>query len=210
MTSFIPIPLTLAPGRSALKLVRFKAGGDVAWGLLADDEATLHHVAGGFRAWSPRIAGGEGANALPRTGRRHALAEVELLTPVEDGAAIYDARGGLAAGMLSVAGPRSVEMAVGVAVVGAPLAGRFNPLRSLFGYTLGWCSNLGGAAALALSPIVTTCGGLDPEPAITSALARDLTRLDVRAQLRPGDLVLFALAAGAVRPVEAPILAAVA
>lgn len=172
-----------------MRFVRFRASGESAWGLLAGEGETILHIAGAFRAWSPRIAGGEGVHALPCTGRRYAQAEVELLAPADDGAMIYDGDAGLpAVARLSAAGPRPTGAPLGVALVGAPLVGRSSPLRSLFGHTLAWRSG----DSLAISPIVTA-RALPSDRAPLEALAEGLASLETRHPLRPGDLVLFAL-----------------
>lgn len=179
------------PRARPMRLVRFRSGCEVAWGLFADDGETILHVAGGFHAWSPRIAGGEGLHALPLTGRRRLQAEVELLAPVETGATIYD--GGAAASVAGATAPglRMAGAPLGLALVGAPLVGRRNPLKSLFGHALAWRSG----DQLAISPVVAV-RALPGTPAVEQGLANDLTRLDAAHGLRSGDMVVFTLGSG--------------
>ena len=106
-----------------MQIVRYP-GEDPAWAVV-DDRGILRHIAGSLAAWAPRIAGGEGVSALPRTGRCMVADRAELsdLRPLLRRRFTLPSESGGAPSRL-------------VAIVAASLAGRSNPFRSFLGYGL--------------------------------------------------------------------------
>jgi hypothetical protein len=200
-----------------MKIARFNVATVAAWGLVDETGDEILQIAASLPSWSPRIAGGEGIEALPRTGRRHALAAVELLAPVSDGARVYGEAGWEAARLrVSQIPPPPGALALGVAVVGASLTGRRNPLRSVFGYGAAWGEILAdGDRVVHIAPWLETRGIYGDERPDLGAQwqssfgrmggaglpARDLVdrlrRIEAEASLRAGDLVIFALTTAA-------------
>ncbi|HEX5379573.1 MAG TPA: DUF2437 domain-containing protein [Phenylobacterium sp.] len=209
-----------------MKIVRFKTQTGIHWGLLDEAQDEIREIAGGLRAWAPRVANGEGVCALPCNGRRHRMEDVELLAPIEDDARIFES-GGFAmvnpvaaarAGRAPSHGARE-RAVLGVAIIGAPLAGRQNPLRSVFGYAAAVAERAGPTPGLerrfvAFAPVVDTresFGDGSPDlgaiwtrsfghapvrlEACADRLAKDLLDLDAVWTLRPGDVLLTDLSA---------------
>lgn len=91
------------------------------WAWVDEACSGLKHVAGGLSAWAPRIASGEGRNALPLTGRAASLGSADPLD--------------LAIFRRVLPGPLTGAWSLGLAaVVGCSLVGRTNPFRSVVGY----------------------------------------------------------------------------
>lgn len=91
------------------------------WAWVDEARGGLKHVAGGLSAWAPRIASGEGRNALPLTGREALLGSADPLHP-----SIF---------RRVLPGPAADAWSLGLAaVVGCSLVGRTNPFRSVVGY----------------------------------------------------------------------------
>jgi len=96
---------------------------DGRWGLLGRHPTTAALVAGGFGAWAPRIANGEGQWALPLTGQWAQPGPLRPFDPDRMFRRIFwssDVCLGRGGGI--------------AAVVGASLEGRRNPFRSVLGY----------------------------------------------------------------------------
>jgi hypothetical protein len=204
-------------GQAGFKIARFKRDDETMWGFIDRDEAMLSHIAGRFTAWASLIANGGGRHALPRTGQCFAAQDVAFVAPIEDEARIFDAAGKLhdASAVIAGAAPALQAGAVlGVAFVGAPLIGRSNPLRSLFGYGLAWPTVERSAPAttrFVLAPALVSRGRFgDDAPTAddlwrhvlgegrggtrpAEGLADQLRGLNTSFDLRPGDLVLFPL-----------------
>ncbi len=200
------------------KIARFKRGDAIMWGFIDHDETMLSHVGGRFTAWAPLIANGGDRHALPRTGQGFAAQDVAFVAPIEDEARIFDADGKLHDACQVITGSAPAlrsEAVLGAAFVGAPLIGRSNLLRSLFGYGLAWPTVERSGPAntrFVLAPTLVSRGRFgDDAPAAgdlwrhvlgegrggtrpAEGLADQLRGLNTSFDLRPGDLVLFPLA----------------
>ena len=152
-----------------MQLVRFPALSD-QWAVV-DDNGVLRHVAGELSAWGPRLCGGEGIAALPRTGRTFSGKPGKSFPHKS----IF---------FLSQSGGARIAAMVGVA-----LSGRPNPFRSIVGYTLFGEDGPGEV-------LVTRDEFGDEPPALEEgldapALKLALQLLDQNYTLRPGDLVVL-------------------
>jgi hypothetical protein len=167
----------MAGSERRVQLVRFD-GEQPGWALVDEDQGMLRHVAGELTAWAPRIAGGEGVWALPRTGRVRSSADPLLnLRP-------------LLGRILQLPGARPPAAPRLAAVVGSSLTGRRNPFRSFLGYVL-----LDGEQGCMA---VVTRDEFGDEPPDLSASAGDPASLVERLQalddthgLRPADVVVL-------------------
>ena len=115
-----------------MQIVRFSHQSTTGWGLLDRQAGEIRQVLGDLNAWAPLIANGAGLDALPCSGKRYPLAEVQLIAPIEANASIYSDRGSLDPDGFAVS-PGVLETPpaqcdrVAVVVIGAPLTGRGNP-----------------------------------------------------------------------------------
>jgi hypothetical protein len=165
-------------------LVAAPSGSD--WALLDEERGQLLTIAGSLNAWAPRLAGGEGRWALPLNGR---------VAPVR--AALSAAPAGLFDRVFGPAEPAAPGATLLAGVLGAPLTGRSNPLRSLCGYLA--ISRLDGASDWVMGPALVTRDEFgDGPPLLGPALggqARDpvahLRQTDAENDLRTGDIVVF-------------------
>jgi hypothetical protein len=160
-----------------VQLVRFD-GEQPGWALVDEDQGVLRHVAGELTAWSPRITGGEGVWALPRTGRVRPVADPLLnLRP-------------LLSRILQLPGSRPPAAPRLAAVVGTSLAGRRNPFRSIFGYVL-----LDGEQGCRVVVTRDEFGDQPPRLSVScgdpASLVERLQALDGALGLRPADLVVL-------------------
>jgi hypothetical protein len=157
-----------------VQLVRFD-GEQPGWALVDEDGGLLRHVAGELTAWAPRIAGGEGFCALPLTGRTRPAAEPLLsLRPLLNR-------------ILQLPGSSPPAAPRLAAVVGAPLAGRRNPFRSIFGYVL-LDGEQGCRTVVTRDEFGDQPPGLSGDPA---SWAGRLLALDGAFGLRPADVVVL-------------------
>lgn len=194
-------------------LVRFKLGEDMAWGLVDLDQRTVRHIAGGLHAWAPRIAGGEGVSVFPFTGRRFQMEDVSLVPPIEEETLVHGDFDVVwqAALPICMSGAAGFEQASEecLAILGAPLHGRRNPLGAVFGFVIGRaedhpCSP--GKRRLTLPPCLTLNSRRGPNPVSTLAalgsdggdcagltrrLADQLVQADKRKPLCTGDAVVL-------------------
>jgi hypothetical protein len=92
------------------------------WALVDEAEGRLRGVAGGFFAWAPRLAAGEGVRALPLNGKRYPITQPDFC--------------GIRPGLRRVfeAGPAAGRDVAVAAVVGTSLVGRRDPLQSVAGF----------------------------------------------------------------------------
>jgi hypothetical protein len=221
-----------------MKIVRFRHGSISAWGLVDDQTRQLRHVLGGFSAWAPLIANGAGPEALPCSGQRLDLSAADLMAPIEAAARIFSNHGQIDVGAVTATtgldikgdaataaaqpmdtlhpqgGERGDETVLAAALIGAPLAGRRNPLRSIFGYGLAIRSARGVAnhgTKLTFAPSVISRRRFgDDSPDLNGVwsdrlgrpldafsglddLADQILRLDAKLGLKPGDVVLSPL-----------------
>ncbi|HEY2751587.1 hypothetical protein [Phenylobacterium sp.] len=151
------------------------------WALVDEDQGVLRHVAGGLTAWGPRLAGGEGFWALPRTGRARRIPErLSSLRP-------------LLGRILQLPGVKPPPAPRLAAVVGTTLAGRRNPFRSFLGYLL-----LDGEQSC--RTLVTRDEFGDQPPSLSpgagdcASLVERLQALDGAFGLRPADMVVLGAA----------------
>jgi len=199
-----------------MKLIRFRHGPTLRWGLLDDSGYEVRHVLGALPAWAPLIANGAGEGVLPCSGERSPLGAVEVVAPVEPSAKVYSEIDGLDHAGFSVSdAPREVAIAAGdrvaVVVIGAPLAGRSNPLRSVLGYGVAsrtWRGEAGPGRTLIFAPSILGRARFgDASPDLSQmwedsfgpwpfpfpdliGLAGHLSSLNARTPLQPGDMVL--------------------
>jgi 2-keto-4-pentenoate hydratase/2-oxohepta-3-ene-1,7-dioic acid hydratase in catechol pathway len=69
-----------------MKLVRYRAAGQVSWGAIVDD--VVKPLVGTFEEWAPRITA-EGAQAAPLSAQSVPLSDVQLLSPVAPSARLF-------------------------------------------------------------------------------------------------------------------------
>jgi 2-keto-4-pentenoate hydratase/2-oxohepta-3-ene-1,7-dioic acid hydratase in catechol pathway len=150
-----------------MKLARCAEGTSVWWGVVNSADQTVRPIEGGIAAWGPALTRGEGEGALRYAGEARPLSQVRLLPPVDKtnrvvvaGAnyakhlaadfglkghnqpiAFLKAHGALIGANDPIRYPpltqeldHEVEL---VAVIGAELVDRANPLSSVLGYTVG-------------------------------------------------------------------------
>lgn len=149
-----------------MKLARCTDGGSPFWALVNVDAGSIQPIAGNFSDWAPRITRGEGEGALIFDGAPRPLSTVRLLPPIERvnrvviaGAnytkhlvefglkppskpvAFLKAYGALIGAADPIRYPvltneldHEVEL---VAVIGAEIVDRRDPLTSVLGYTVG-------------------------------------------------------------------------
>ena len=160
-----------------MQLVRFGEE-QRGWALVDEDQGVLRHVAGELTAWGPRIAGGEGVWALPRTGRVRSPSEpLSNLRP-------------LLGRILQLPGARPPTAPRLAAVIGTSLAGRRNPFRSILGYV-----QLDGEQGC--MALVTRDEFGDEPPDLSdpagdpASLVERLQALDDAYRLRPADVVVL-------------------
>jgi hypothetical protein len=151
------------------------------WALVDEDQGLLRHVAGGLSAWGPRLAGGEGVWALPRTGRvRRTSERLSSLRP-------------LLGRILQLPGAKPPPAPRLAGVVGTSLAGRRNPFRSFLGYLL-LDGEQGCKTVVTRDEFGDRPPSLTPEAGDSGSLIERLQALDGAFGLRPADLVVLGAA----------------
>jgi 2-keto-4-pentenoate hydratase/2-oxohepta-3-ene-1,7-dioic acid hydratase in catechol pathway len=163
-----------------MKLVRYRAAGQVSWGAIVGDD--VRPLDGPFDQWAPRITAG-GAAAAPLSAQSVPLSQVQLLSPVAPGARLFaigvnyashtpmasaaarrDTTLCFTVPMESVIGPDEeirypaitdmldyeVEL---VGVLGTPLVAGEPATRSVLGYTIGCDTSARDTGMLPNAPI---------------------------------------------------------
>lgn len=145
------------------------------WALVGSGGARLLDIAGRFSAWAPRLANGEGVEALPLTG---AFSDPARASNVSLQAALGR----------SVGGDQDETECLG-AVIGNSFVGRSDPFQSLAGYVLMDCKR-----SVLRAPLLVTRREFGPELTESLALGRGMAAEELRAQdagrgLQVGDVV---------------------
>lgn len=158
-----------------MRLMQVENGDD--WTLLDEQAGVLRMISGGVTAWGSRIAGGEGAWALPVNGR--------LADRARDAIDATCFRRILGAEHLE--GGETLA-----AVLGAPLEGRRSPMLSLAGYMLAG----GSARSLRLGPVLVTRDEFPESPSLMRkgvlvSASEILHAMEAEHALRTGDVVIL-------------------
>lgn len=148
-----------------------------AWALVDERVGLLRLVSGGVTAWGGRIAGGEGVWALPINGR--------LASRPQDSIGCQRFR-------RILGGDDAGEGEMLATVLGAPLEGRRDPLRSVCGYMLA----AGPPPDDRLGPVLMTPDEFQDAPAILRdgvqvSAPECLRRMDATYGLKSGDVVIL-------------------
>jgi 2-keto-4-pentenoate hydratase/2-oxohepta-3-ene-1,7-dioic acid hydratase in catechol pathway len=150
-----------------LKLARCQEGDTIFWGVVDTATRVVRPIDGPFDRWAPRITAGEGVGALQLNAATKPLSTVRLLPPIDKAKRVVVAGANYAKhlagdfGLKSHYQPIAFLKAYGaligandelkyppltneldyevelVAVIGAAVVNRQEPLRSVLGYTVG-------------------------------------------------------------------------
>ena len=150
-----------------MKLARFQDGGAIFWGVVDLQAGLVHPIEGEFDEWASRVTEGEGEDALRLGAPPRAIRAVRLLPPIEKTKRVVVAGANYAKHLATDFGLKSHHQPIAflkayaaligandeiryppltheldhevelVAVIGATVVNRNDPLSSVLGYTVG-------------------------------------------------------------------------